>query len=86
MRVGIGHHAPPKGFNPNALTPGSTAATTPNPYAVYPVTDGQNSNKLGIGYVHRLSKRTSLSADYGTNKTETYSRSQGVQFALRHAF
>jgi len=85
-RVGFGHHAPPVGFNPNSITPGATAATTPNPYAAYPVLLGQTSNKIGIGYVYVLSKRTQLQFDYGTNKTETYSRSNGVQSAIRHAF
>lgn len=85
-RVGFGHHAPPVGFNPNSVTPGATAATTPNPYGAYPVLLGQTSDKIGIGYVYVLSKRTQLQFDYGTNKTETYSRSSGVQTAIRHAF
>lgn len=86
VRVGVGHHAPPVGFNPNTINPGATAATTPNPYAAYPVLLGQSSNKFGIGYVYNLSKRTSVSADFGTNKTETYSRSSGVQSAVKHVF
>lgn len=85
-RVGFGHHAPPVGFNPNSVTPGATAATTPNPYAAYPVLLGQTSDKIGVGYVYVLSKRTQLQFDYGTNKTETYSRSSGVQTAVRHMF
>lgn len=86
FRVGFGHHAPPVGFNPNLVTPGATATTTPNPYGAYPVTLGQTSDKIGIGYVYVLSKRTQLQFDYGTNKTETYSRSSGLQSAIRHAF
>lgn len=86
VRVGVGHHAPPVGFNPNTINPGANAATTPNPYAAYPVLLGQASTKFGIGYVYQFSKRTSLSADFGTNKTETYSRSNGIQSAVKHVF
>lgn len=86
FRVGFGHHAPPVGFNPNLVTPGATAATTPNPYGAFPVTAGQTSDKIGLGYVYTLSKRTQLQFDYGTNKTETYSRSNGIQTAIRHMF
>lgn len=86
IRTAVGRYDPAVGFNTNGITPGATAATTPNPYAAYPVTKGQNSTKFGIGYVYQLSKRTSVSADIGTSKTETYTRSTGVQTALKHVF
>ncbi len=86
VRLAVGRYDPAKGFNPNAVTPGATVATTPNPYAAFPVTNGQATAKLGLGYVHPLSKRTSLSADVGIAKTETYSRSLGVQTGLKHVF
>jgi predicted porin len=86
VRTAVGRYDPAVGFNMNTVNPGATAATTPNPYAAYPVTLGQNSTKLGIGYVYNLSKRTSVSADIGTNKTQTYSRSTGYQTALKHTF
>jgi predicted porin len=86
IRTGIGRMDPAVGFNTNPTIPGSTAATTPNPYAAYPVSQGQNTDKFGIGYVHMLSKRTSVTIDYGTAKTETYSRSNGFQAGLKHVF
>ncbi len=86
VRAGVGHHAPPAGYNPNSVTPGATAATTPNPYAAYPVLLGQSSTKVGLGYVYTLSRRTSLSADVGTNHTRGYSRSSGVQGGIKHVF
>jgi len=86
VRTAVGSYDPAVGFNPNAITPGATAATTPNPYAAYPVTQGQQTRKFGIGYVYNLSKRTSVSADYGVAKTETYTRSSGFQTALKHTF
>jgi predicted porin len=86
VRTAVGSYDPAVGFNPNTVTPGATVATTPNPYAAYPVTQGQKTNKFGIGYVYNLSKRTSMSADYGTARTETYTRSSGFQTALRHSF
>lgn len=86
IRTAVGRYDPAVGFNMNTVNPGATAATTPNPYAAYPVTKGQHSTKFGIGYVYPLSKRTSVSADIGTNKTQTYSRSVGYQAALKHAF
>ena len=86
VRTAIGEYDPAVGFNPNAIAPGATAATAPNPYAAYAVTQGQDSFKFGLGYVYLLSKRTSLSADVGTNKTETFTRSSGVQAAIKHMF
>lgn len=86
VRAAVGRYDPAVGFNPNAVAPGATVATTPNPYAAYPVTQGQRSLKFAVGYVHHLSKRTSLSADVGTNKTETYTRSSGAQAGVKHMF
>ena len=86
VRTAVGRYDPAVGFNTNSITPGATAATTPNPYAAYPVTKGQNSTKFGIGYVYSLSKRTSVSVDIGTSKTETFSRSTGYQTAIKHVF
>ncbi|MES2944470.1 MAG: porin [Pseudomonadota bacterium] len=86
IRTAVGRYDPAVGFNMNTVNPGATAASTPNPYAAYPVTRGQTSTKFAIGYVYNLSKRTSVSVDVGTNKTQTYSRSSGYQAAIRHTF
>jgi predicted porin len=86
LRAGVGRFDPAAGFNTNSIVPGATAATTPNPYAAYPVTLGQNTDKFGVGYVYTLSKRTAATVDYGTAKTETYSRSSGFQAGLKHSF
>lgn len=86
VRTAVGGYDPAVGFNPNGIAPAATAADAPNPYAAYPVTLGQDTLKFGLGYVHLLSKRTSLSADVGTSKTETFTRSSGVQTAVKHMF
>ncbi len=66
------------GQNPNA-SPFS-------PYNAFPYTNGANTNKLGLGYEHFFSKRTSLHADVGAAKTQGFSRSTGVEAGLKHVF
>jgi predicted porin len=47
---------------------------------------GHNTTKFGLGYEYFLSKRTSVHADVGTAKTQTFSRTTGVEAGVKHVF
>lgn len=47
---------------------------------------GKNTTKVGVGYEYFLSKRTSVHADVGSAKTQTYSRTTGVEAGIKHVF
>ena len=51
-------------------------------------TDGPNndSTKYGVGYWYHLSKRTMLYFDVGSAKTQTLTRSTGIDAGIRHSF
>jgi len=66
------------GQNPNA-SPFS-------PYNAFGYTNGVDTTKLGLGYEHFLSKRTSLHGEVGSAKTPGFSRSTGVEAGVRHVF
>lgn len=57
-----------------------------SPYNAFGYTNGADTTKLGIGYEHFLSKRTSLHAEVGTARTPGFSRSTGVEAGVRHVF
>lgn len=50
------------------------------------LTKGEDTVKLGLGYEYYLSKRTSLHADIGTAKTQSVSRTTGIESGIKHAF
>jgi predicted porin len=57
-----------------------------NPFLPQNLTNGQDTTKFGIGYEYFLSKRTSVHADLGTAKTQTVSRTTGMEAGIKHVF
>ena len=53
---------------------------------VDPAGDDNDTNKLGLGYDHFLSKRTNLYANVGTAKTQQRTRATGFDLGLKHVF
>jgi predicted porin len=57
-----------------------------SPYNAFGYVNGADTLKLGFGYEHVLSKRTSLHAEVGSAKTEGFSRSTGFEAGIKHTF
>jgi len=51
-----------------------------------PQGDNNNSTKVALGYMHGLSKRTSVYADVSTAKTDNLTRSKAVGVGVKHTF
>lgn len=51
-----------------------------------PAGDNNTTLKFGLGYEHVLSRRTSLYTNLGTAKNDAYSRTNAVDFGIRHHF
>lgn len=51
-----------------------------------PAGDYNNTTKIGLGYEHFLSKRTSVHADVGTASTQGRHRSNGIEAGIKHVF
>ena len=51
-----------------------------------PSGNDNNTDKLGLGYDHILSKRTNLYANVGTAKTQQRTRSTGFDMGVKHVF
>lgn len=51
-----------------------------------PEGSNNNSTKVALGYMHGLSKRTSVYADVSTAKTDNLTRSKAVGVGIKHTF